>query len=216
MKTVALMSRKPGMTRAEFRDYYETTHAVLGMRFFEFQKYIRNHVVEPSENCSPFDTFSEFWQASLSEVHAAMSGPIGAIMRRDGSRFIDRSLQRLACAEEFLITGAPRGVDPLPARKTCLFLNVSRGLDRSEVLDAATRWGDEIAGAAADRIVRVTMDWIAPFETAAFPYDAILSIWPAQDAMDLRPAPLPDGIAVGAAASVEACETPPGVLAAKL
>ena len=209
MKSVALMSRKPGMTRADFRDYYEKNHTVLGMRYFEFRKYIRNHVVEPPEGA--FDVFSEFWQADIPKVYAAMAGPIGDLMRKDGSKFIDRSQQRLANAVETLIAGAPRGVDPTPTPKTSLFLTMAPGADRSHFLDAVARWGAEIAEAAPDEIRRVTMDIIAPFENAPFPYDAIICLWHRKDAADIASAP-PKEVVLAAKATLESCETPPDVL----
>src|ERR1700735_3448463 len=89
VKTMVLMARRTDLTHAEFRDYYERNHTVLGMRYFEFRKYIRNYVIAPGGEPVAFDVFSEFWQDSLPEVYAAMAGPVGDLMREDGNRFID-------------------------------------------------------------------------------------------------------------------------------
>ena len=44
MKSVCLLTRRAGTTREAFRDYYETQHCRLGMKYFPFAKYLRNHV----------------------------------------------------------------------------------------------------------------------------------------------------------------------------
>ena len=212
VKTLVLMSRRPDLTRTAFRDYYERNHTVLGMRYFRFRKYIRNHVVEPSEG--PFDVLSEFWQDSLPEVYAAMSGPVGDLMREDGNRFIDRSQQRLASCEERLIAGPPRGVDPTPTRKQLLFLTAAQGIARQDFFDSVAGWGADLAEAAPTEVVRATMDRIAPFESAPFPYDAILSLWLASEPENICNLSPPIEVSLNATATVDACETPPAVLAA--
>jgi uncharacterized protein (TIGR02118 family) len=212
VKTLVLMSRRTDLTRAAFRDYYERNHTVLGMRYFRFRKYIRNHVVAPDEG--PFDVLSEFWQDSLPEVYAAMAGPVGDIMREDGNRFIDRSQQRLASCEERLLAGTPRGVDPTPTRKQLLFLTAGSGAMRQDFFQTVARWGAELAEAARGRIVRVTMDSIAPFEGAPFPYDAILSLWLSGEPKNIGNLLTPAEVSLDATATVDACETAPDVLAA--
>jgi hypothetical protein len=45
-KVLILLKRKPGLTFAEFREHYETSHAKLGEKYFGhlFQSYGRNYI----------------------------------------------------------------------------------------------------------------------------------------------------------------------------
>jgi hypothetical protein len=44
-KNIALLSRRAELTRAQFRDYYETRHAPLAIGYFPFTRYVRNHLL---------------------------------------------------------------------------------------------------------------------------------------------------------------------------
>ncbi len=59
MKVVTLIQRKPGTTRAAFKDYYEKNHARLGTRYFPFDKYVRNHLDSSEPADVPFDVYME-------------------------------------------------------------------------------------------------------------------------------------------------------------
>ncbi|HLY58993.1 MAG TPA: EthD domain-containing protein [Stellaceae bacterium] len=45
VKLISLIKRKPGMSRQEFMDYYETTHVGLGLRHTRMSAYRRNYVM---------------------------------------------------------------------------------------------------------------------------------------------------------------------------
>lgn len=213
-KTVALISRKEGSTRDAFRDYYETRHAMLGMRHFRFRKYLRNHVVSAPPDAG-FDVFSEFWQDSIATAYKTMAGPVGDLMREDERRFMDQSKQRAAKARERLVAGPMRGVDPTPTRKQILLLTRDPAADPTAFTDAAANWGSRLAEANPGRkIVRVTLDTIEPFENSSFACDAILSVWLAPGCEGISFGNPPVGTTVRTAATVEAYETPPEMLAA--
>jgi uncharacterized protein (TIGR02118 family) len=209
-KTVGLISRRSDLTRAQFRDYYETRHAPLGTQHFAFRKYLRNHVVGPASDA--FDVFSEFWHDSIAKAYEVNTGPIGAIFREDEQRFMGK--QRAAKSEERLVAGPARIVDPTPTRKQILLLVRREGTDRAGFLDAAARWGGDLAASSKGGITRVVLDAITPFENTPFPCDAILSLWLANGAEETKLGAPPTGITLGAVATVESCETPPEVLAA--
>jgi len=211
-KTVALISRRNDLTRAQFRDYYETRHAPLGMRHFAFGKYLRNHVV--GQGTEDFDVFSEFWHKSTAEAYAVNAGPVGAIFREDEARFMDTGRQRAANAEERLVAGQPRGVDPTPTAKTILLLTCAPGTGSAQFLDAIAGWGADLAKSSDGKVLRVTLDAITPFEHAPFPCDAILSLWLADGTGDIPLGAPPAGVTLDAVARVESCESPPELLAA--
>ncbi|MBP8235890.1 MAG: EthD domain-containing protein, partial [Rhizorhabdus sp.] len=45
-KTIGFMPRRADISRADFRAYYETRHAVLAVPLFPFRRYRRNHLVD--------------------------------------------------------------------------------------------------------------------------------------------------------------------------
>lgn len=213
-KTVSLISRKQGSTRAEFRNYYETRHAVLGMKNFPFRKYLRNHVIAAPPDAG-FDVFSEFWQDSVAKAYETMAGPIGDVMHEDEARFMDRSLQRAAKSHDRVVFGPPRDVDPTPTRKQILLLTRAADTSAADFAAAAAKWGARLAESApAGRILRVALDVVEPFEKIGFPCDAILSIWLGPSGDGVAFGDPPAGFTVKTAATVEACETSRDVLTA--
>ncbi len=92
-KSIALIKRKPGMSRAEFRDYYETHHAPLGQRHFNFARYVRNYP-KVSEDAPepPYDVIVEFWfedEAAFTRAMAFNLSPEARLFREDEARFMD-------------------------------------------------------------------------------------------------------------------------------
>jgi len=68
VKTIVMSRRRPELTRDAFRDYYETRHAPLAIRHVRFTKYVRNHLIAPSN--AEFDVVSEFWLPDPAEIDA--------------------------------------------------------------------------------------------------------------------------------------------------
>jgi hypothetical protein len=107
-----LLRRKPGISFEQFRDHYETSHAVLGAKYFGhlMTGYRRNYVL-PAEGFSgamgavlaskgwDYDCIAE-WdlcdEAAFDQVVAMLSDPvIGKIFHDDEEHFLDRSSVRL-------------------------------------------------------------------------------------------------------------------------
>jgi uncharacterized protein (TIGR02118 family) len=62
LKLMLLVRRKAGMSRAEFRDYYESTHAPLAAGVMgRCKRYVRNFVTEEPSGPQDFDVITEFW-----------------------------------------------------------------------------------------------------------------------------------------------------------
>lgn len=107
IKTIGFMPRRPDISRAQFRDYYETRHAPLAVPLFPFIRYRRNHLtdmdVEPG-----FDCISEFWVPSLNQIGELMAGEVGDTMRADERNFLDQPRIVAALAEP-VATGCDAG-----------------------------------------------------------------------------------------------------------
>lgn len=166
MKALAFMPRRPDLERAAFRAYYETRHAPLALRYFEFTRYVRNHVVDGSD--AGFDCISEFWPRRIEATAALMRTKVGERMREDEREFADQPRLVSSGCEEILLAGAPRGEDESGVRKVAVLLRTA--------LDAAAL--ERALRATVERLpvapVRVTLDrvfggWLAPA-----PCDAIL------------------------------------------
>jgi uncharacterized protein (TIGR02118 family) len=92
IKFVALIKRKEGLTRQEFRDHYENVHAPLAMECYGFSHYVRNYVVTvEGAPDSGFDVVTEFAfadRAASDKAAAFDSSPTAKIVREDEARFI--------------------------------------------------------------------------------------------------------------------------------
>jgi len=213
MKSLALLPRRADLTRTQFRDYYETRHATLAIRYFAFAKYVRNHLADHDD--IGFDTISEFWSADIVRLAGLMQTEVGDILRADESRFMDRPEIRSGAATETLVAGAPRGLDRLPRVKHAWLLRREPALDAAALASAATELGRAAATAAGAACERVTLDVIAPWPGAAFPFDAVLWFWMRSGAAPIPPG-VPARVTCWRAVTVTTCETPPEVMAAAL
>lgn len=111
LKLTMLMKRKPGMSFADFRDYYETRHAPLASALCpNLVRYTRTYVMEsipmsrrapPSE--TDFDCITECWynvEGNWEERSKDLLPPeIFKQMAADEENFIDRTRTRLLITE---------------------------------------------------------------------------------------------------------------------
>jgi hypothetical protein len=112
-----LLRRKPGISFEQFRDHYETSHAVLGEKYFgHLMLGYRRHYVLPAENAATptmqvvleakgwdYDCVAE-WDlrdaAAFDQVFAMLSDPvIGKVFHDDEEHFLDRSSVRLVLCD---------------------------------------------------------------------------------------------------------------------
>lgn len=117
IKTIALIRRKPGMSREEFIRHYEDVHAPLAMACLPGLKgYVRNFVVTPPGGPEPdFDVVSEFWfedAAALQAVRAFLRTEAARELREDEARFIDSASIRACAVEEHGCSRLDAGDDP--------------------------------------------------------------------------------------------------------
>lgn len=112
-KMVILIKKKPGMSREDFINHYETSHAVLGKRLLGhlWTKYVRNYPVslmayQPEENSvdDTYDAVTEIWfkdQAAVDEMARIINLPENnSVILADEEKFQDRLKTRLLMVEE--------------------------------------------------------------------------------------------------------------------
>jgi hypothetical protein len=113
MKIVILIKRKPGMSREDFINHYETSHALIGKRLLGhlWTKYVRNYPkalmeYQPEENSvdDSYDAVTEIWlkdEAALEEMGRIINDPVNnKLILEDEEKFQDRLKTRLLIVDE--------------------------------------------------------------------------------------------------------------------
>jgi EthD domain-containing protein len=101
-KTIALLRRKSGMSRADFIDYYENHHSVLIRKLQpKIREYRRNYIdfgngfISTVERELDFDVITEIWyddRAAYEESMEIWNDPALSELRiNDEMRFLDMS-----------------------------------------------------------------------------------------------------------------------------
>ena len=102
-KFMVLMKRKAGLSREEFKSYYEDVHAPAALKRFPIRKYVRNYLVMPPGSPEPdFDCITEFWYDTMEDAMTTAriwkhQGGLG-----DETTFIDTASQVSFQVEEGL------------------------------------------------------------------------------------------------------------------
>ena len=115
IKVVMPMRRRPGMTVAEFREYYETRHRLIGEKHLRgyASRYMRrftNPTVDRDGQLREpeYDVFLEIWypdQATMEACAAALNAPEARReIREDEARLFDTRLMRSYVVEEHVST----------------------------------------------------------------------------------------------------------------
>jgi hypothetical protein len=124
IKIMCFLKRKPGMSRAEFKDYYETTHAPLIEKMLPFYKTFTRNFFAPVQDYETghmdnkheeqeldFDVVTELTfatQEDYDKIVAGLSDPdIGAIITADEENIFDRSKMRVFIMDA--VSSMPRG-----------------------------------------------------------------------------------------------------------
>jgi uncharacterized protein (TIGR02118 family) len=203
VKTIVLSRRRPGLTRDAFRDHYETRHVPLAIRHVRFTKYVRNHLVAPSN--SEFDVVSEFWLADPATATALATSPAGEILREDGAKFIAEQ-RFVAVAEESLLAGAPHTFETGRVQKYALLINRRAYAGEADFIADTRDWGRRLAVAAKAK--RVTIDVVTPAIGGTFPANTILWLWLSRSFDSGMLENPPSSLEVGRVLTLDAFETP--------
>jgi len=108
IKSIALIKRKPGLSREEFIKHYEEVHAPLALKHFPtFKRYVRNYVITvPGTEEPDFDCITEFWfddiegAMAVTEALGDYKTEIGKIFLDDEEKFQDRGRTRTFLVDE--------------------------------------------------------------------------------------------------------------------
>jgi uncharacterized protein (TIGR02118 family) len=107
-KVIILVTRKPGMSPADFAHHYETVHVPLVKRLVPQLVEYRRNFVEPGAGAPDFDAVTEMWfhdRAGYEALTALNADPIkGALLAEDAMKFMDAPKTRIFVVEEH---GAP-------------------------------------------------------------------------------------------------------------
>jgi len=111
IRTLALIVRRPDVTRRDFRDHYENVHAPLALPHMPGLKhYLRNHVSEELNGIEPgFDVMTEFGYERAEDVAhiiGVLQSPEGEPIRRDELTFMDKARNTFfAIADPVVVAG---------------------------------------------------------------------------------------------------------------
>lgn len=111
MKTLALIARRPDLSRAEFRDHYEQVHAPLAVRTLleGTTRYVRHHLTETVFGQPAFDVVTAFWYrdaAAAAEIMRRTETPAGAAIRSDELTFMNKPANTFFPVSERVVRGA--------------------------------------------------------------------------------------------------------------
>jgi uncharacterized protein (TIGR02118 family) len=104
VKGLFLVKRKPGMSVAEFQEYWRTTHAPLVLRTPHLLRYVQCHVLpETYEADTPpaYDGIAELWWPDLAKFQESWASPeLQVEQLNDARNFVDGKTSAALLAEE--------------------------------------------------------------------------------------------------------------------
>jgi len=218
LKLVSVKTRRPDLSRAEFRRHYEERHVPLGLgilEHFRWRKYARNHVTAVLAGEAGFDCLTEFWIASASDRARSrefVGSPGFRVLDEDDRRFLDVGRRLSFEVEEQLLAGSPRAVDPAGTRRIAGVLHRPAGVGAEAFAAEAARLGRRFAAEHPDAFVRVTLDRRLSDEPGALAMAAILSVWPRAGAALPAGGGWPDAEPRSTVVDLEVLETAPEAL----
>jgi len=103
VKLIYVISRKEGMSVAEFQTHWRETHADIAARIPGVRRYVQYHTLPElygRETPPPYDGAAELWFDDLDAMRAAFRSDETAAAREDELKFIDHSKSFLIVTEE--------------------------------------------------------------------------------------------------------------------
>jgi uncharacterized protein (TIGR02118 family) len=90
IKYVTVLSRRAGMSREEYSNYWKNTHAPILKEIPGLMGYVQNHALEDLEgNESPYDGFGELYFDSVEAMQAGLASSEGEATLADIPNFCD-------------------------------------------------------------------------------------------------------------------------------
>jgi uncharacterized protein (TIGR02118 family) len=217
LKNLGLIPRRADLSRAAFREYYETRHAPLALRHLRsFRRYVRNYVVDATPADPPFDSLSEFWyesQADIDAVIGVLTSSAGEALREDEARFMDRARIRIVRVEETLLFGPLRGTEEGIVTRHALLLERAAGSAATDFHADVQRLCAALLAPRATGFTRLQLELPLDPDEAGLALDAVLTAWPAATGtMPFGALPELATIAGTTSLRLEGIETAPGLL----
>lgn len=104
VKAIALLKRKPGLSREEFIEHYEKVHVPLILKYSTgVVKYVRNFVVSDGITEPEFDCITELWYEDMKAFKATIGvwgTDEGQVIRDDEDSFLVRENIKFCLVEE--------------------------------------------------------------------------------------------------------------------
>tara|TARA_R110002110_G_scaffold409068_2_gene631115 strand:+ start:3804 stop:4451 length:648 start_codon:yes stop_codon:yes gene_type:complete len=211
-KRLSIKTRRPDLSRSEFRHYYETCHVPLGLSFinhFKWLRYVRNHVRSSSGSLITFDCYAEFWVADDADDEALYGFLRSEDFRRldlDDRQFLDISRRLSFEVREVVLLPAQA---TSPGRHNKAVLMWKQGANPREVAEMAA---SRIVSALTDQLHFAALDVALPPVPEESPFDAFLSLeYKGSAPLAMDSSLLPQ--ARWALVEVDPVETPPEKLA---
>lgn len=130
---LALIKKKPSLSRDAFRSYYESNHAPLALPLLDgIDRYVRYHVDEDLLGEVGFDVVTALWyrdEQAAERLFARLDGPEGRPIRADELRFMDKPANRFFAVREH---DDPEGEEG--DRSTFVFARSPADVDRRDAL----------------------------------------------------------------------------------
>lgn len=104
IKVLALIRRKPDMSRDDFLRYWEQRHAPLILALPGVRRYRQNHAIEHRKDW-PYDGAAELWFDSVGAVARAFEGQAADAMRVDEEKFVEEIKWLLVSEHEIELEG---------------------------------------------------------------------------------------------------------------
>ncbi len=216
IKVIGFIPRRPDISRADFRHYYETQHVLLALsRIRSFTKYVRNHVAAGAVQEPGFDCLPEWWFTApevAADIATWVASPAGEVLHRDEANFMDRPRMASCPVSDELLFGPQRPIEPWLVRKRGLAITRAPTADPAAFAADITRFGEELIRRNQGAVMRVSRDLpLDPLQTA-YPLDALFWVWPTAPGAVIE---VPErGPAIGSCSELgfEAIETPPAAL----
>jgi uncharacterized protein (TIGR02118 family) len=106
VKLIYGITRKPGLSIAEFQRYWRETHAPIAARIPGVRRYVQCHVLPElydGDNAPAYDGGAELWFDDLESMRQAMRSPEMQAAREDERNFIDHSKVFAIVTEENVV-----------------------------------------------------------------------------------------------------------------
>jgi uncharacterized protein (TIGR02118 family) len=105
IKLVYCISKKPGLSDAEFFRYWETVHGPIGARIPGLRRLVQSHRLTVPGDSKPadYDGMAELWFDDLAALLAARASPEWQASSADEAHFIDPTRTAYFVSEEHTI-----------------------------------------------------------------------------------------------------------------